>query len=206
MFVGETHAMRVDVTGSSGARVSAVQAHESFRRVVGQSCAEFALSLLAARGLLLLPADGANSDDGEEDGARWQDLPASGVFTPEELYAEGAARGAILERLLAVPGTINAGYARYDAADVMREGELAGDSDVPASPLAALSKLTDQLKGLNELLDKPILDTGVRGGPLEPFKRFARLEPETASAVASAVAIGFFAVLGRLLLAVITGA
>ena len=44
--VGETHAMRVDVTSTDGCAVSVVQAHESFRRCVGQSCAEFALDLL----------------------------------------------------------------------------------------------------------------------------------------------------------------
>ncbi|GAB5367380.1 hypothetical protein AAMO2058_001225300 [Amorphochlora amoebiformis] len=45
-FVGETHAMRIDVRNTQGKQLSAVQAHESFRRVVGQSCAEFTLALL----------------------------------------------------------------------------------------------------------------------------------------------------------------
>ena len=61
------------------------------------------------------------------------------------------------------------------------------------------------LQRLNELLDKPILDTNVRGGPLEPFKRFARLEPETASIVASVVVISFFAALGRVLVVLVGG-
>jgi len=43
--VGETHCMRVDVTSTDGNAVSIVQAHESFRRCVGQSTAEFALDL-----------------------------------------------------------------------------------------------------------------------------------------------------------------
>lgn len=50
LFVGETHAMRIDVTGEDGRTVSVVQAHESFRRVVGQSCAEFTLALLESKG------------------------------------------------------------------------------------------------------------------------------------------------------------
>lgn len=53
------------------------------------------------------------------------------------------------------------------------------DDDAAGSPL-------DQI---NAFLDKPILDTSVRGGPLEPFKRFARMEPEAAQVIASAVAI-----------------
>ena len=43
-FVGESHAMRVDVSSAtSAATVAAVQRHDSFRRCVGQSCAEFVL-------------------------------------------------------------------------------------------------------------------------------------------------------------------
>ena len=85
LFVGETHAMRVDVTSTDGARVSAVQAHESFRRVVGQSCAEFTLALL----------DGAGPP---------------GVYTPEALFADAAKRKPLLERLLALEGTLNWGF------------------------------------------------------------------------------------------------
>ena len=77
--------MRVDVTSTDGARVSAVQAHESFRRVVGQSCAEFTLALL----------DGAGPP---------------GVYTPEALFADAAARKPLLERLLALEGTLNWGF------------------------------------------------------------------------------------------------
>ena len=77
--------MRVDVTSTDGARVSAVQAHESFRRVVGQSCAEFTLALL----------DGAGPP---------------GVYTPEALFADAAKRKPLLERLLALEGTLNWGF------------------------------------------------------------------------------------------------
>jgi len=41
--------MRIDVTSTDGNAVSIVQAHESFRRCVGQSAAEFALDLLESK-------------------------------------------------------------------------------------------------------------------------------------------------------------
>ena len=109
-FVGQTHAMRIDATSASGARVSAVQAHTSFRRVVGQSCAEFALALLARRGLL----PPCKAEEGGQLGDQLKQLPRCGVFTPEELFASSAARGAMLERLLVVPGTLNAAFERED--------------------------------------------------------------------------------------------
>lgn len=60
---------------------------------------------------------------------------------------------------------------------------------------------SDLLASLNAFLDKPILDTGVRGGPLEPFKRFARINPEVAQVAASVIVVSGFAVLARLALA-----
>jgi NAD(P)-dependent dehydrogenase (short-subunit alcohol dehydrogenase family) len=77
--VGETHAMRVDVTSEEGKLVSIVQGHESFRRCVGQSCAEFSLDLL--------------------------EFPASGVQLPEQRYCEDDARRRIIDKLTATPGT-----------------------------------------------------------------------------------------------------
>ncbi|KAL3770852.1 hypothetical protein ACHAW5_000449 [Stephanodiscus triporus] len=77
--VGETHAMRVDATGTDGCAVSIVQAHESFRRCVGQSCAEFALDLL--------------------------EQPCPGVRLPEQRYRDDGPRGKIIERLTSTPGT-----------------------------------------------------------------------------------------------------
>jgi len=55
------------------------------------------------------------------------------------------------------------------------------------------------LERLDEFLDRPLLDTNIRGGPLEPFKQFARINPEEAQVVASVVVLGGFFVLGRLL-------
>ena len=78
--VGETHAMRVDVIGESGNSYSCVQAHESFRRCVGQSCAEFALDLL--------------------------DHPSPGVQMPEQRYKDDISRKRIIERLTTTTGTI----------------------------------------------------------------------------------------------------
>mmetsp|Transcript_20964 Transcript_20964/g.44860 ORF Transcript_20964/g.44860 Transcript_20964/m.44860 type:complete len:491 (+) Transcript_20964:221-1693(+) len=77
--VGETHAMRVDVTSTDGYAVSVVQAHESFRRCVGQSCAEFALDLL--------------------------EHPSPGVQLPEQRYRHDHARERIIKRLTSTPGT-----------------------------------------------------------------------------------------------------
>eukprot|EP00466_Bigelowiella_natans_P010064 jgi/Bigna1/90339/estExt_fgenesh1_pg.C_670102 len=98
--VGETHAMRVDVTGENGRTITAVQAHESFRRVVGQSCAEFTLALLE-----VYDSD-AIGVDSRADLMR----PSSGVFTPEELFQTRSARKPVLKRLLSTPGTLNYGF------------------------------------------------------------------------------------------------
>jgi hypothetical protein len=85
----------------------------------------------------------------------------------------------------------------------------AGGADAEAAgaeqgepPAAAVQS---PLARLNELLDRPILDTNERGGPLEPFKRFARQEPEAAQVVASAVVLGGFALVARLGVAVAVG-
>jgi hypothetical protein len=81
---GETHAMRVDVTGRDGPRdgpstISVIQAHDSFRRCVAQSCAEFALDCLAH--------------------------PAPGVWLPETRYQDSAPRARIIAKLTSTPGT-----------------------------------------------------------------------------------------------------
>jgi hypothetical protein len=76
---GETHGMRIDVTGTDGRAVSIVQAHDSFRQCVGQSCAEFALDLMS------------------------HDHP--GVQLPEQLYRDDVARKRILAKITTTPGT-----------------------------------------------------------------------------------------------------
>ena len=73
---------------------------------------------------------------------------------------------------------------------------LGGDGDtsevVALSERGPLEKLQAQWQELNALLDKPILDTGERGGPLEPLKKFARTNPEQAQIGASVVAVLFW--------------
>ena len=64
----------------------------------------FTAHLLSARGLL--PA---------RDGA---ELPASGVFLPESLFESANARAALLERLLAVEGTLNWAFEVSEATGV----------------------------------------------------------------------------------------
>mmetsp|Transcript_30328 Transcript_30328/g.63335 ORF Transcript_30328/g.63335 Transcript_30328/m.63335 type:complete len:500 (-) Transcript_30328:253-1752(-) len=85
--VGETHAMRIDVTedswgGDSGAErqgVSIVQAHDSFRQCVGQSCAEFALDCLQN--------------------------PEPSVKMTEQRYNDHKTRARIISKLTTTPGT-----------------------------------------------------------------------------------------------------
>ena len=72
--------MRIDVVGEQGSCVSTVQAHQSFRRCVGQSCAEFALDLL--------------------------DNPAPDVALTEQRNREGSDRERIINRLTTTHGTI----------------------------------------------------------------------------------------------------
>jgi predicted dinucleotide-binding enzyme len=78
--VGETHAMRIDVKSVDDKHtVSTVQAHDSFRQCVGQSCAEFALDCL--------------------------DFPDPGVYLPEQRYQNTKARKRIINKLTSTPGT-----------------------------------------------------------------------------------------------------
>lgn len=77
--LGETHAMRIDITGRDGFGLAIIQAHDSFRQCVGQSCAEFAMDCLAH--------------------------PSNGVFLPEQRYWNSDARDRIVRRLTTIPGT-----------------------------------------------------------------------------------------------------
>jgi len=79
---GETHAMRIDVSSEDGStKMSTVQAHDSFRQCVGQSCAEFALDCL--------------------------EFSQPGVYLPELRYQEAAARKRIIAKLTSTPGTFS---------------------------------------------------------------------------------------------------
>jgi hypothetical protein len=99
--LGETHAMRIDVTfddsESSGTfdstgdtdddsasppqGFSVIQSHESFQQCVGQSVAEFALDCIM--------------------------YPSPGVYLPEHRYRDGSSRHRIVQRLTTTPGTIH---------------------------------------------------------------------------------------------------
>jgi pimeloyl-ACP methyl ester carboxylesterase len=76
-------------------------------------------------------------------------------------------------------------------------GAVEGDAD---ALVATGADPANPIEQLNALLDRPIFDANERGGPLEPIKRFVRMEPEIASAAASVLAVSFFAAVGLALL------
>ena len=95
---GETHAMRVDVVAETAdtetdsvteSMVSMVQCHDSFRRCVGQSCAEFALDAWWEH---LAANDGKST-------------PKTGVYLPEQRYRKAEDRRRIIDKLTSTPGT-----------------------------------------------------------------------------------------------------
>eukprot|EP00798_Chlamydomonas_sp_ICE-L_P013411 gene13411-19262_t len=104
-FVSETHAIRVDVEAEDGRTCVAVQCHQSFRRCVAQSSAEFVLELLERK----------YGDDGAEGGlggagASWQ----PGVYLPEELADNEATGPRLLKRLSSTEGTVSCGFMVND--------------------------------------------------------------------------------------------
>ena len=135
--------MRVDATSEAGSRVTAVQAHESFRRCVGQSCAEFTLALLEAKGKHTVAVRGGGLGDSPAPEAPQQAealrgaLPAAGVFLPEELFGDREARAPMLERLLATPGTLNAGFEQCQSEGAQCLVEEAEPNDALQGRVAA---------------------------------------------------------------------
>ncbi|KAL7443162.1 hypothetical protein ACHAXM_008713 [Skeletonema potamos] len=87
--VGETHAMRIDVTAENNNRdvfvSTIVQGHESFRQCVGQSCAEFCIDLLQ-----------------EQSKER-----SGGVSLVEQRYRDKYTRKQMIEKMTSTPGTID---------------------------------------------------------------------------------------------------
>jgi NAD(P)-dependent dehydrogenase (short-subunit alcohol dehydrogenase family) len=78
--IGETHCMRIDVTSADGkCTMSTIQAHDSLRNCVGQSCAEFALDCLK--------------------------YPKPGVYYPEQRYQSEVPRTRIIDQLTDTDGT-----------------------------------------------------------------------------------------------------
>jgi len=87
-----------------------------------------------------------------------------------------------------------------DALAAFLRGEAVG-GDADFSEVVALANRTPvelaqaRLAAMNAFLDRPLLDTNERGGPLEPLKAWVRTDPETAQLAASVVAVTFFALL-----------
>lgn len=85
---------RIDAVSEGGSRVTVVQGHDSFRRCVAQSSAEFALDIMCGGG------------------------GRPGIHLPEELYGrEGAdqgkaARARILEKITRAEGTFTYKYEK----------------------------------------------------------------------------------------------
>ena len=126
--VGETHAMRVDVTFVPEGRrrdnktpmgVSIVQAHDSFRTCVGQSCAEFALDLLHG-----------------------QKPPRPGVYVPEQFYEEDGDRRRILDKLTSTSGTFC-----YTGPVVLLQDDDEGVPPLPTGWVQAMTRAKDQEDG-----------------------------------------------------------
>eukprot|EP00985_Skeletonema_marinoi_P028015 scaffold23804_cov112-Skeletonema_marinoi.AAC.1 len=96
--VGETHAMRIDVTAEDSNKdifvSTIVQGHESFRQCVGQSAAEFCIDLLQEQ-----------STD-----------RSGGVSLVEQRYRDEGARKQMIEKMTSTPGTID-----YSGAVVTRK-------------------------------------------------------------------------------------
>jgi len=154
-FTGETHAMRVDATAEDGSRVTAVQAHKSFRRCVGQSCAEFTLALLEAKGVHKVAVRGGGLGDPPAPEATQQaetlraSLAQSGVFLPEDLFADAQARAPMIERLLATPGTLNAGFEQCLSEEAQCLVQEVESTDAPKGAAVDLDGFDDLMPGLD---------------------------------------------------------
>ena len=122
--VGETHAMRIDVTATApdandnkddDVFVSTiVQGHESFRQCVGQSCAEFCIDLLQSQ---------AQTREG-------------GVSLVEQRYADTDTRKLMVQQMTTTPGTIE-----YSGPIVTRK---TSSDDAPVGP----TKMSEVLRNV----------------------------------------------------------
>ena len=126
-----------------------------------------------------------------------RDPPTSGDATPVDTLTAALGRALFFEGLAGFPvdyvdmdgGLVAFRFTAFDSC-IVAHREPAGATPQPV-PLDATtsSDAGSPLEQINSFLDRPILDTNVRGGPLEPFKRFARTEPEVAQVIASVLAI-----------------
>ena len=136
---GETHAMRVDVVTetidetsetSTEKMVSIVQCHDSFRRCVGQSCAEFALDAWFQH----LGTD--------ESGNPTTVSSKTGVYLPEQRYRDASDRKRIVEKLTSTPGTFCYTGPVQVASRTVSSVKSAGDDDYDKLPNTILLKNT----------------------------------------------------------------
>ncbi|KAK3258785.1 hypothetical protein CYMTET_32187 [Cymbomonas tetramitiformis] len=137
-FVGETHAIRVDVTAESGDAAVAVHGHASFRTIVGQSAAEFCLNLLARKNAVSLTPTAPQPQ-------AWR----PGVFLPEELFDRADQREPLLRRIANAEGTFTfrvEGFESTDAAPsaaVVRKMEVVSSNNVVEIPSDVIDAPTE---------------------------------------------------------------
>lgn len=123
-----------------------------------------------------------------------RDAPTSDA-SPVDTLTAALGRALFFEGLAGFPldyvdmdgGLVAFRFTAFDSL-IVAHREPAGATPQPV-PLEPGSDEGSPLDQLNAFLDRPILDTNVRGGPLEPFKRFARTEPELAGIIASVLAV-----------------
>ena len=136
---GETHAMRVDVVTesidetsetSTEKMVSIVQCHDSFRRCVGQSCAEFALDAWFQH----LGID--------ESGNPAKASSKTGVYLPEQRYRDASDRKRIVAKLTSTPGTFCYTGPVQVASRTVSSMKSAGDDNYDKLPNTILLKNT----------------------------------------------------------------
>ena len=76
-------------------------------------------------------------------------LAQSGVFLPEDLFAEAQARAPMLERLLATPGTLNAGFEQCLSQEARCLLDAAEASAVPKVAAVDVDGFDDLMPGLD---------------------------------------------------------
>jgi len=113
--------------------VSIVQCHDSFRRCVGQSCAEFALDAWFQHlGL-------------DEDSGKLTKTKKTGVYLPEQRYSDTSDRKRIVSKLTSTPGTFcYTGPVKVASRKVV-ESLDSSDEDVPLDSILLKSTSTPGL-------------------------------------------------------------
>ena len=76
-------------------------------------------------------------------------LAQSGVFLPEDLFADAQARAPMLERLLATPGTLNAGFEQCLSEEAQCLLDEVGASAAPKAAAVDVDGFDDLMSGLD---------------------------------------------------------